>query len=51
MLWSFAHEMWEHQNSLLDNTKIEVSYLIHDAEINDAITRLYGKMDIYTAEA
>jgi hypothetical protein len=50
LLWGFAHEMWDHQNSVLHNTKLEASCAMHDAEINDAITKLYEKVETYSAE-
>ena len=44
----FAHEMlWEHQNAILHNTQLEASRLMRDA---DAITKLYDKVDTYSAE-
>ena len=43
-------EMWDHQNSVLHNTKLEASHAMHDAEINDAITKLYKKVNTYSAE-
>jgi hypothetical protein len=44
----FAHEMlWEHQNAILHNTQLEASQLMRDA---DAITKLYDKVDTYSAE-
>jgi hypothetical protein len=46
----FAHEMWDHQNSVLHNTKLEASHVMHDAEINDAIIKLYEKVKTYSAE-
>jgi hypothetical protein len=50
LLWDFAHEMWEHQNSVLHDTKLEASCAMYDAEINDAITKLYEKVNTYSAE-
>jgi hypothetical protein len=50
LLWDFAHEMWEHQNSVLHDTKLKASHAMHDAEINDAITKLHEKVDTYSAE-
>jgi hypothetical protein len=49
-LWSFAHEMWEHQNSILHDTQLESSRQMRDAEINDAIMNLYENVDSYSAE-
>ena len=48
-LWEFAREMWEHRN-VLDNTQLESSRTMRNAEINDAITKLYEKVDTYAAE-
>jgi hypothetical protein len=50
LLWDFAHEMWEYWNSVLHDTKLEASRAMHDAEINDAITKLYEKVDTYSTE-
>jgi hypothetical protein len=50
LLWDFAHEMWEHWNSVLHDTKLEASRVMCDAEINDAITKLYEKVDTYSTE-
>jgi hypothetical protein len=50
LLWDFAHEMWEHQKSVLHDTKLEASRAMRDAEINDAITKLYEKVDTYSTE-
>jgi hypothetical protein len=50
LLWDFANEMWEHRNSVLHDTKLEASRAIRDAEINDAITKLYEKVDTYSTE-
>jgi hypothetical protein len=50
LLWDFAHKMWEHRNSVLHDTKLEASRAMRDAEINDAITKLYEKVDTYSAE-
>jgi hypothetical protein len=50
LLWDFALEMWEHRNSVLHDTKLEASRAMRDAEINDAITKLYEKVDTYSAE-
>jgi hypothetical protein len=49
-LWAFAHEMWEHRNSVLHDTQLESSRKVRDAEINDLIAKLYEKVDIYSAE-
>jgi hypothetical protein len=40
----------EHQNAVLHNTQLESSRMIQNAEINDAITKLYNKVDTYSAE-
>jgi hypothetical protein len=50
LLWDFAQEMWKHQNSVLHDTKLEASRAMRDAEINDAITKLYEKVNTYSAE-
>jgi hypothetical protein len=50
LLWDFAHKMWERWNSILYDTKLKASLAMHDAEINDAITKLYEKVDTYSAE-
>jgi hypothetical protein len=50
LLWDFAHEMWDHWNSVLHNTKLGASRAMRDAEINDAIAKLYKKVDTYSAE-
>jgi hypothetical protein len=50
LLWDFAHNMWEHQNSVLHDTKLKASHVMHEANINDAITKLYKKVDTYSAE-
>jgi hypothetical protein len=50
LLWSFAQEMWEHQHDVLHDTQLEYSCHMRDAEINDAITKLYSKVDMYSAE-
>jgi hypothetical protein len=49
-LWAFAHEMWEHQNSVLHNTLLEFSRRMRDANINNAIVKLYGKVESYLAD-
>jgi hypothetical protein len=49
-LWAFAHEMWEHHNSVLHDTQFEFSRKMSDAEINGLIANLYEKVDIYSAE-
>jgi hypothetical protein len=33
LLWSFAQEMWEHQNDVLQDTQLEDSCQMRDAEI------------------
>jgi hypothetical protein len=52
LLWDFAHAMWEHRNDVLHDTytQLEVSRAMRDAEINDVITKLYEKVDTYSAE-
>jgi hypothetical protein len=50
LLWDFAHDMWEHQNSVLHDTKLKASRAMHEAEINDAINNLYEKVDTYSAK-
>jgi hypothetical protein len=49
-LWAFAHEMWEHRNSVLHDTQIEFLRKMRDFETNDLIAKLYEKVDIYLAE-
>jgi hypothetical protein len=49
-LWSFAHEMSEHRNSILHDTQLESSQKMRDAKINDAIMKLYENIDSYSAE-
>jgi hypothetical protein len=49
-LWAFAHEMWEHQNSVLHNTPLEFLRRMRDANINNAIVKLYGKVEGYLAD-
>jgi hypothetical protein len=49
-LWAFAHEMWEHCNSVLHDMQIEFSRKMRDAKINDLIAKLYEKVDMYSAE-
>ena len=50
LLWDIGHDMWEHQNSVLHDTQLEASWAMREAEINDAITKLYEKVDTYSAE-
>jgi hypothetical protein len=49
-LWEFSREMWEHRNDVLHNMQLESSRMMRNAEINDAITKLYEKVDTYAAE-
>jgi hypothetical protein len=49
-LWEFSREMWEHRNDVLHNTQLESSRMMQNAEINDAITKLYEKVDTYAAK-
>jgi site-specific DNA-cytosine methylase len=42
--------MWEHRNAVLHNTQLESSRMIQHAEINDAIMKLYEKVNTYSAE-
>jgi hypothetical protein len=49
-LLDFAREMCEHRNSVLHDMQLEVSCAMQDAEINDVITKLYEKVDTYSAE-
>jgi len=49
-LWDFCSEMWEHRNAVLHNTQLESSRKMREAEINDAITKLYDQVDAYSAE-
>jgi hypothetical protein len=50
LLWDFAHEMWEHRNSVLHDTNLAASRVMREAEINDAITKLYDKVGTYSAD-
>jgi hypothetical protein len=50
LLWDFAHEMWEHRNLVLHDTNLAASRAMREAEINDAITKLYDKVDTYSAD-
>jgi hypothetical protein len=50
LLWDFAHEMWDHRNSVLHDTKLEASRAMHDAVFNNAITKLYEKVNTYSTE-
>ncbi len=49
-LWDFAHEMWEHRNSVLHDTQLESSRRVRDADAGDAITKPHEKVDTYSAE-
>jgi hypothetical protein len=42
--------MWEHCNDVLHDMQLEVSCAMPDAEINNVITKLYEKVDMYSAE-
>jgi hypothetical protein len=42
--------MWEHQNAVLHDTQLESSWMVRNAEINDAITKLYAQVDVFAAE-
>jgi hypothetical protein len=46
LLWDFAHEMWDHQNSVLHNTKLKASHAMRYAEINHVITKLFTQQRI-----
>jgi hypothetical protein len=50
LLWDFAHNMWEHQNSVLHDTKLKASHAMCEAAINDAVTELYEKVNTYSRE-
>jgi hypothetical protein len=50
LLWDFAHEMWEHRNLVLHDTNLTASRATREAEINDAITKLYDNVDTYSAD-
>jgi hypothetical protein len=50
LLWDFAHEMWEHRNSVIQDTNLAASRVLREAEINDAITKLYDKVGTYSAD-
>ncbi len=45
LLWNFADEMWEHRNAILHDHELEASRTIRDADINDAITKLYANIE------
>jgi hypothetical protein len=49
-LWDFGHEMWEHQNAVLHNMQLESSRKMLEADVNDAITKIYAKVDTYSTE-
>jgi len=49
-LWEFSREMWEHRNAVLHDMQLEASRRIQDADLNDAITKLYEKIDTYAAQ-
>jgi hypothetical protein len=42
--------MWEHRNSVLHDTNLAASQAMREAEINDAITKLYNMVDTYSAD-
>jgi hypothetical protein len=42
--------MWEHRNLVLYNMQLEALQTMCNAEINDAITKLYKKVETSTAE-
>jgi hypothetical protein len=42
--------MWEHGTDVPHDTQLEDSCQLRDAEINNAITKLYKKVDTYSAE-
>jgi hypothetical protein len=50
LLWDFAHNMWEHQNSVLHDTKLKASHAMCEAAINDVVTELYEKVNTYSRE-
>jgi hypothetical protein len=47
-LWTFTHKMWEHRNSVLHNMQLKSPRQMWEADINDAITKLYKKVDTYS---
>jgi hypothetical protein len=49
-LWEFSREMWEQRIDVLHNMQLESSRMMQSAEINDAIMKLYEKVDTYAAE-
>jgi hypothetical protein len=49
-LWDFGHEMWEHRNAMLHNMQLESSRKMLEADVNDAIMKIYVKVDTYLAE-
>jgi hypothetical protein len=48
--WEFSKEKREHRNAVLHNTQLESSRMIQAAEINDAIMKLYEKVNTYSAK-
>ncbi len=42
--------MWERMNDVLHNMQLQASRMMRNVEINDAITKLYEKVDTYAAE-
>jgi hypothetical protein len=42
--------MWEHRNVVLHDTQLESSQTVWNAEINNAITKLYAQVDVCAAE-
>ena len=49
-LWEFSREMWEHRNDALRNAQLESSRATRNSEINDAIAKLYERVDTCAAE-
>jgi hypothetical protein len=45
LLWNFANEMLEHWNAILHNHELEALRIIWDADINNAITKLYANIE------
>jgi len=42
--------MWEHRNVVLHDTQLEASRRIRDVDLNNAIMKLYEKINTYAAQ-
>jgi hypothetical protein len=42
--------MWEHRNGVLHDMQLESSQMVQNAEINDAIMKLYAQVHAYAAK-